>query len=298
MSQVSQDYIQWETIAQHLEAVTGLTLGTPTARAVNGGCINEGYQLQFDHASYFVKLNGATQVEMFQAEAAGLAALLETRTIRVPRPLCWGSTGHRAYLVLEWLTLGGNRLQGWQEMGRQLARLHRVSDSHHGFGWEGSNTIGSTPQRNDWEKDWLTFWREHRLGYQLKLAQRRGGHFPQSQALLEALPRLLGDHHPKPSLVHGDLWNGNAAITQQGEPVIFDPAPYYGDREVDIAMTELFGPFPAAFYKGYNLEWELDPGYHRRKDLYNLYHILNHFNLFGGSYEGSAHRMIQGLIAG
>lgn len=291
----------WETIAQHLESVTGLSLGTPQARSTGGGCINQGYCLQFSpqlsHPTYFVKLNRATQVEMFQAEALGLDALAATQTIRVPRPLCWGSTGQSAYLVLEWLDLGGNHLQGWQEMGRQLARLHRSSQSSHGFGWSQNNTIGSTPQCNDWETDWLTFWRDRRIGYQLKLGQRKGGHFPQGEGLLAALPDLLRNHAPKPTLVHGDLWSGNAALTQSGEPVIFDPAPYYGDREVDLAMTELFGPFPSAFYHGYNLEWELEPGYDQRKDLYNLYHILNHFNLFGGSYESSANQIIHRLLS-
>lgn len=287
----------WETIAQHLESVTGLSLGTPQVRSTGGGCINQGYQLTFDHQVYFVKLNRDTQVEMFQAEAVGLDAMAATQTIRVPRPFCWGSTGQSAYLVLEWLELGGNHLQGWQEMGRQLARLHRSSHSNHGFGWSQNNTIGSTPQLNDWEQDWLKFWTEQRIGYQLKLGQRKGGHFPNGKALIDAMPNLLADYTPKPCLVHGDLWSGNAAITRSGEPVIFDPAPYYGDREVDLAMTELFGTFPPAFYHGYNLEWELEANYSQRKELYNLYHILNHFNLFGGGYEASANRMIDRLLS-
>jgi fructosamine-3-kinase len=287
----------WETITQHLESVTGLSLGTPQIRSTGGGCINQGYHLQFHHQAYFVKLNRATQVEMFQAEARGLDDLAATQTIRVPRALCWGSTGESAYLVLEWLDLGGNHLKGWQEMGRQLARLHRSSHSAHGFGWSQNNTIGSTPQPNDWEQNWVKFWSDRRIGYQLQLGQRQGGHFPQGQALMAAIPTLLADYHPKSCLVHGDLWSGNAALTRSGEPVIFDPAPYYGDREVDLAMTELFGAFPSAFYQGYNLEWELEPGYAQRKELYNLYHLLNHFNLFGGSYESSANRTIDRLLS-
>lgn len=287
----------WETITQHLESVTGHSLGTPQIHSTGGGCINQGYRLQFEHQSYFVKLNRETQVEMFQAEAKGLDVIADTRTIRVPRPLCWGSTGKSAYLALEWLDFGGNHLKGWQEMGRQLARLHRSSQSSHGFGWFQNNTIGSTPQLNDWDHHWVSFWSDRRIGYQLQLAQRKGGHFPQGKALLAAIPALLGNHTPKPCLVHGDLWSGNAALTKTGEPVIFDPAPYYGDREVDLAMTELFGAFPAGFYQGYNLEWELDPGYNQRKELYNLYHILNHYNLFGGSYESSANHSIDRLLS-
>jgi fructosamine-3-kinase len=164
------------------------------------------------------------------------------------------------------------------------------------FGWERHNTIGSTPQINTWTASWTEFWVKHRLGYQLQLAQRRGGHFPKQDQLLTLIPDLLAGHTPQPSLVHGDLWSGNAAVTQTGEPVIFDPATYVGDREVDLAMTELFGGFPAAFYHGYNQVFPLDEGYQQRKPLYNLYHVLNHFNLFGGSYESQANRMIMQLL--
>jgi fructosamine-3-kinase len=135
-----------------------------------------------------------------------------------------------------------------------------------------------------------------RIGFQLRLANRRGGHFPRQEQLLRAIPDLLANHHPQPALVHGDLWSGNAAISAAGEPVIFDPATYYGDREVDVAMTELFGGFPPEFYRGYNQAFPLDGGYKRRKTLYNLYHILNHYNLFGGSYEYQANQMIEQLL--
>lgn len=289
----------WDTISQHLESITGISLQSPETRSIGGGCINQGYQLVFQNTQncYFVKLNRSTQIQMFQAEAAGLEAIAATETILVPRPLCWGTTGNHAYLVLNWLDLGGNHWQGWQKMGRQLARLHHLSQSDRGFGWTQQNTIGSTVQTNDWCTDWPTFWRDRRIVYQLQLGRRNGGHFPRGDDLLAAIPDLLLDHAPKPALVHGDLWSGNAAITQTGEPVIFDPAPYYGDREVDLAMTELFGAFPTAFYQGYEQEWPLPTGHQQRKELYNLYHLLNHFNLFGGSYESSANRTIARLLA-
>jgi fructosamine-3-kinase len=164
------------------------------------------------------------------------------------------------------------------------------------FGWDINNTIGSTVQINNWTANWAEFWAKHRIGYQLKLARRRGGHFPQGERLLEVIPELLAGHEPQPSLVHGDLWGGNAGVTSAGEPVIFDPAAYFGDREVDIAMTELFGGFSAQFYRGYNQVWPLEGGYDQRKTLYNLYHILNHFNLFGGSYESQANQMINRIL--
>jgi fructosamine-3-kinase len=164
------------------------------------------------------------------------------------------------------------------------------------FGWERNNTIGSTPQINTWSENWADFFAEHRIGYQLKLAQRRSGHFPDTTKVVTKVRDLLVNRKPQPALVHGDLWSGNAAILDSGEPVIFDPATYYGDREVDLAMTELFGGFPTVFYQGYTEISSLAEGYQQRKILYNLYHILNHFNLFGGSYAAQANQMINQLF--
>jgi fructosamine-3-kinase len=144
--------------------------------------------------------------------------------------------------------------------------------------------------------NWADFFAEQRIGYQLKLAQRRGGNFPESNRIVDAVRNRLAEWQPPASLVHGDLWSGNAAISSDGAPIILDPATYYGDRETDLAMTELFGGFPTAFYHGYNEAWELDRGYGQRKDLYNLYHVLNHFNLFGGGYAHQAKTIIQQLI--
>lgn len=262
-----------------------------------GGSINQVYVISDRQGhTFFVKLNGPNQMEMFIAEALGLEQIAQAQAIRVPRPICWGTTDSSTYLVLEWLEFGGRNDQAWQRMGQQLATLHRQALSSQGFGWQRNNTIGSTPQLNPWTHDWTTFFRDHRLGYQLQLGRRNGGHFPQGPALLAAIPQLLAHHHPEPSLVHGDLWGGNAAVLASGEPVIFDPAAYYGDREVDLAMTELFGGFPRSFYQGYNATWPLTPGYEKRKILYNLYHILNHFNLFGSGYESQANRIIEQLL--
>ncbi|WP_421654779.1 fructosamine kinase family protein [Leptothermofonsia sp. ETS-13] len=287
--------VQWEQIAAHISQVTGKPFEPDDRRSVGGGCINQGYRLSEGDRAYFIKLNQASQIAMFEAEAAGLQDMQKTRTIRVPTPICCGTDGSTGYLVLEWIDLGRSSGQSWEEMGRQLAAMHKTT-SRSGFGWQRSNTIGSTPQMNPWTTNWTEFWVEHRIGFQLRLAKRRGGHFPQAERLLKAIPDLLADHHPQPSLVHGDLWSGNAAISRSGEPVIFDPATYYGDREVDIAMTELFGGFPSEFYHGYNQAWPLDSGYQQRKNLYNLYHILNHFNLFGSGYESQANRMIEQLL--
>ncbi len=285
----------WTQIAKHIAKVTAKDFSVNHRRSVSGGCINQGYAVTGDTGTYFVKLNQASLVAMFEAEALGLQQMLETATIRVPKPICWGTADSSAYLVLEWLELGRGDTKSWEEMGRQLAAMHS-STSSKGFGWEQNNTIGATPQINSWTAEWADFYAQHRLGYQFQQALRRGGHFPHQERLLAAIPQLLADHQPQPSLVHGDLWGGNAAYTVLGEPVIFDPSVYFGDREVDIAMTELFGGFPAAFYRGYNEVFPLNPGYGRRKTLYNLYHILNHFNLFGGGYGAQANRMIEQIL--
>ena len=269
-----------------------------SASPVGGGYINATYQLtDSDGAFYFLKLNQARRHAMLAAEASGLDALAATRTLRVPHPVAHGIAAEHSFLVLEYLDLasqGDARL-----LGEQLAALHRHSASR--FGFAQDNFIGTTPQPNPWTDDWITFWGEQRLGYQLRLAAKNG-YGDQLQRpgakLLEALPALFAGHDPQPSLLHGDLWSGNHGYLADGTPAIFDPAPYYGDRECDIAMTELFGGYPAAFYDAYRASFPLDAGYSIRRELYNLYQILNHANMFGGSYVGQAKGMTQRLLAG
>lgn len=300
----------WTQIASRISEVTGKTFEINQRRSVAGGCINQGYAVIGNTGTYFVKLNQASKLEMFEAEALGLRQMLATKTIRVPKPICVGTAVEFAYIVLEWLELGsGNNTQSWEALGSQLAAMHcwhsfssstssnpaEFRGDQNKFGWDVNNTIGSTPQINTWTSNWAEFFAEYRLGYQFKLAQRRGGHFPLEAKVMAAVPKLL-NHQPQPSVVHGDLWGGNAGITTSGEPVIFDPAAYIGDREVDLAMTELFGGFPTAFYRGYHDICAMEEGYKRRKILYNLYHILNHFNLFGGGYGSQANRMMEQII--
>ena len=279
----------WQEIVDRITKSTGQRFQMTDSRPVGGGCINQSYVL-CGNSTYFVKLNQPALLPMFEAEALGLAEMASTKTIAVPEFICWGTTDRYSYLVLNHLDLGGQgRSESWREMGEDLAKMHLTGGTER-FGWHRSNTIGSTPQINIWSQSWPDFFVEHRLGYQFQLAGHRA--FPQAPQLLDYLPQLLS-HQPTPSLVHGDLWSGNAGFTSDGQPVIFDPATYWGDREVDIAMTELFGGFPAAFYQGYNAIYPLDAGYDRRKVVYNLYHLLNHYNLFGGSYQGQANRAIE-----
>ena len=213
----------------------------------------------------FLKQAAAERADAYAAEADGLEALRPH--IRVPRVLERGMKDGKAYILLERLDFqhGGD----YAELGRLLARVHRVTGPR--FGWARDNYIGLAPQMNSWRDSWAEFFLECRLR-------------PQAQRAGIALPpiKLLDHHNPAPSLLHGDLWNGNVGFTKAG-PVVFDPAVYYGDREADLAMTELFGGFPREFYEAYGA---LDEGYARRKHLYNLYHLLNHLNLFGEGYRG------------
>jgi fructosamine-3-kinase len=287
----------WQAIARAIAEQTGGPFEPAAPRALSGGCINDAFQLSDGRQQWFVKTNRATTLAMFEAEAAGLAALADTATLRVPRPLCSGTTDGVAYLVIEYLELGRGDAVGWGVAGERLAAMHRHSADR--FGWVRDNTIGATHQPNAWESDWTRFWAGRRLGFQLEEAARNG-HHGRLQRLGEQLLDRFGvliDHSPRPALLHGDLWGGNMAFTRNGEPAIYDPASYFGDREAELAMTELFGGFPGDFYAAYREAWPLDDGYEVRRTLYNLYHVLNHLNLFGGGYGAQAERMMQQLLA-
>ena len=286
----------WKQIAEHISQVTGNKFLIEQRRSVTGGCINQGYAVSDSQHTYFLKINQASNLDMFEAEALGLKQMAATQTITVPLPICTGIAENSSYIVLEWLQFARSAsTASWTEMGRKLAAMHKAGGSPK-FGWDRNNTIGSTPQLNPWTENWGEFFAESRIGYQLSLAKRRGANFLNESDILKTIREILAETQPQPSLVHGDLWSGNAAVLETGEPVILDPATYWGDREVDIAMTELFGGFPAAFYRGYEEIWALEEGYQQRKTIYNLYHILNHFNLFGGGYESQAARMIQQIF--
>jgi fructosamine-3-kinase len=238
---------------------------------------------------------------MFEAESEGLIELAKADAVLVPLPVCTGLLEQSSFIVMDDLLLCNSG--SMSEFAHQLVKMHRYcppADRPQKFGWSRDNTIGSTLQDNTLSDNWITFWNTQRLGYQLTLAKKRGV----SQSLLDKAERIQADletffrgYEPVASLLHGDLWSGNFSFTQSGEPVIFDPAVYYGDREADIAMTELFGGFSRDFYEEYNRNWPLDGNYHLRKDLYNLYHILNHFNMFGGSYGSQAEQICGRLLS-
>lgn len=287
----------WRHICKEISAATGETFHTQTGRPVGGGCINAAYLVEDGAHRFFVKTNRASNLAIFEAEADGLKEISATRTIRVPIPICSGIALDKAFLALEFIDLHSNEKGREYLLGRQLANMHRVTSSQHG--WHRNNTIGATPQINTPTDNWLEFWRDRRLAPQLALAASNGRNKRlrhRAEHLMARLDEFLAGHNPPPSLLHGDLWSGNRAYSHSGEPIIFDPAVYYGDRETDLAMTELFGGFSATFYSAYREAFPLDPGYRVRKTLYNLYHVLNHLNLFGGSYSEQAERMIEELL--
>jgi protein-ribulosamine 3-kinase len=251
---------------------------------------------------WFVKLAGAGRCDLLDCEADGLRAIAETRTLRVPAVAAVGCQGDEAFLVVEWLdmTSGGDNAA----LAAALARMHRApapcGPRRQRFGWHRDNWIGASPQANGWSDDWCTFFRERRLAPQFALAAANGyGNALRHDGarVLAALPSLLLDHHVEPSLVHGDLWSGNAATLADGSGVVFDPAVYVGDREVDIAMSELFGGFGHRFAAAYADAWVLDAGYPLRREIYNLYHLLNHLNLFGAGYLRRVERALAHILA-
>jgi len=288
---------EWSAVAAHIAEVTGQPFELKSTEWVGGGCINDAVLLGNGERNWFVKFNDSSRLDMFEAEAAGLDEMAATNTIRIPRPLCSGQDGTRSYLVMEYIRMGRSQRGSDEQAGRELAAMHGATADQ--FGWYRDNTIGSTPQENDHRDNWIDFWHEKRLGYQLHLAAQKGygGHLQQQgERLMENFPALM-EHQVVPSLLHGDLWGGNIAYDSDGNPVIFDPAVYYGDREADLAMTELFGGFGSGFYGAYKEAWPLDPGYSVRKTLYNLYHILNHLNLFGSGYLSQSQSMIERLLS-
>ena len=288
----------WTALEHHIHTVTGQPFVIRQRQPLGGGCINQTWRVSDGQRDFFVKLNAAASLPLFEAEAAGLAELAATRTVRAPEPMGSGVAAGHAWLMLEYLPLMNGGTRAMEKLGHLLAALH--ARPRRGFGWHRDNAIGATLQINAYRDDWIEFWREQRLGFQLDLAARNGyaGALQQQGEQLQIrLDGLFVGHSPTPALLHGDLWSGNAGCTVEGEPVIFDPAVYYGDREADLAMTELFGGFPKSFYAAYREVLPLATGYPQRRTLYNLYHILNHLNLFGGSYRAQAERMMAQLLA-
>jgi fructosamine-3-kinase len=263
--------------------------------SLSGGCINQCSQLEgHNSSSFFLKQNRKSFLPFFEAEALALEEIKNTDSVRVPEVITFGVTDDSAFLVLEFIHEGMSNHKGQKELGIQLANLHKIKKPY--YGWNRDNCIGATPQPNPSTQDWVSFYRDSRLLHQFDLAHKKSVIFDGEETLINNLEFFFHDYSPHPSLLHGDLWGGNTGYTQEGAPFIFDPASYYGDRETDLAFTYMFGGFNSSFYQGYEETFPLHSGFSIRKILYNLYHELNHFNLFGGGYADSAQSSINQLI--
>lgn len=260
-------------------------------RQVGGGDINQAARIETVRRAYFVKWHTAPPPLFFECEANGLMLMAATNTARVPQVFGGGEVPDEstAFLVLEWIERGPSNTRSAETLGRQLAEMHRIRQDQYGFAHD--NYIGRTPQQNGQSNSWLEFFQTQRLAPQRDLAAG-AGRLPSRRALLldqliERLDEWIDDAGCQPSLLHGDLWGGNWMVASTGEPVLIDPAVYVGDREADLAMTSLFGGFPASFYAAYAEVFPLAAGYETREPIYQLYHLLNHLNLFGEGYGAS-----------
>ena len=293
-------------MSDQLDTVIEKLIGDQTGRrskiirrgALTGGCIHRAERIELeDRRPFFLKTNSEAHQETFASEASGLAALAEVGVIRVPLVLGFGAVGGTAYLLMSFIETGRKGSNFNDKFGRSLARLHRQTSAaaqmpgQARFGFDQPTFLGATLQENDWCDNWVEFWSEHRLGFQLSLARENGLADREmlrcGESLLNSLEDLIAEPAESPCLLHGDLWGGNYLCDESGAAVLIDPAVYFGRREADLAMTLLFGGFEPDFYRGYEAEWPLAAGVKERLEVYKLYHLLNHLNLFGSTYYES-----------
>ena len=281
---------QYNSLAGALVDLFGSSVAIAQTDRLSGGDINKAYGLTLNNGRHiFMKANAKNNVDFFTAEAAGLQAIADTHTIGTPGILCCGTDDGEdvgySFLLLEYIQSAGRRSDYWEVLGQELACMHKASP--HQFGFPQNNFIGARPQNNTWTDSWINFFRNYRLAPQFRDADSYFNDADRAQItkLLDNLDRFLIEPE-YPSLLHGDLWNGNVMCGPDGKAMLIDPACYIGHREADLAMTELFGGFPRQFYEAYFDAAPLQPGYEDRRDLYNLYQLLNHLNLFGSSYLG------------
>ena len=263
-------------------------------QSVGGGCINEACSLQTNAGKYFIKYNSAAEFPgIFEKEAAGLEILANTKTLDIPNVIGSAKTSQYVYLLLHYIETGVSSRNFWNDFGTKLAGLHRNTNEY--FGLDYDNYIGSLVQKNNSHTDFFSFFISERIEPQLKEARNKGAFSQSETRYFDSLFNSLHNIIPveRPSLIHGDLWSGNYLVTTDGSPCLIDPAVYYGHREADIAMTQLFGGFKPDFYGAYNQAWPLEKGWQKRMDIFNLYPLLVHVNLFGGSYARQVLQIIR-----
>ena len=294
--------IDWQSIGCSLQEKLNKEIAFSQTNVVSGGDIHQSFHIQSQSPkeSIFIKVNHLDAFPVLESEADSLTFIADTDSILCPTVILLGKTQEHAFLIMEYhhLISTGDDYQ----LGKQLAEMHQSSIKQQvkPYGFKNDNFIGLTAQHNQWKTNWCDFWINCRIRPQLHLAYQNGFRSQlehHEDQLVTAITNLLNTYQPEPCLLHGDLWSGNKAFSQKtGEPIIFDPACYYGDRETDISLTRLFGGFSALFYQGYQDTWPLNPDFEQRHPLYNLYHILNHLNLFGAGYLRQSITMIDSLI--
>lgn len=296
----------WQCIEQAISIETGKAFKILHKEAVSHGAFNQtieefdpplnlSYKVTDSQRSFFIKLNKKECLANFQAEAYSLKKLHALNIIPCPKVTGIGTSLDKSFLILDYIAFSKAKPRLWYQLGQQLAQIH-YETQHGQFGWPHDNFIGQTIQPNNWSSNWRTFFANQRIAWQLQLLSEKSILLGDIEHIAQTCHDALLHHKVEPCLVHGDLWQGNTGFTAE-VAMVFDPACYYGDREVDIAMTELFGSFPSEFYRGYQAEYPLNSGYEKRKIIYNFYHILNHANLFGGIYIEQAKATLSRIMA-
>ena len=283
----------WHFISEQISECIQQDFICDDIREVKAGNSHKAYKISDGKQRFFVKTNQKIYLPNFETEAQGLQHLNNTRLFKVPDVICTGLVSGHSFLVLEHIAMTKGNEQGWFKFGQALAELHKVNTQKM-YGWQEDNFIGLTLQPNLWQKKWSYFFAEQRIGFMLQLLSEKGHILANIDNVVESVKNLLKGHNPTPSMLHGDLWQGNAGF-YKNQSVLYDPAFYFGDRETDLAMTELFGRFPEHFYQGYADMWPIDVDYQYRKPIYQLYHVLNHALLFGGHYLDSAKITLKNL---
>jgi len=286
--------ISEEKIKTRVEEKLGGKIKSMTS--ISGGCISDAYKLVTnENSTFFLKYNSGSSNDMFIKEANGLKELAKSNAIRIPDVLDVA----KDYILLEFISSGNKKKNFFEDFGRRFAEMHKYTSDQ--FGFFEDNYIGSNPQSNipgtKEKTNWADFYFNKRILYQLQLAEKLGNSTSELRKriskLEEKIDEIIGGSNEKPSLLHGDLWGGNYMVDENGDAVLIDPAVYYGHREADLGMTKLFGGFSSEFYNAYNETFPLDDGYEYRENIYKLYHVLNHLNLFGGGYYSQAISLIK-----
>jgi fructosamine-3-kinase len=283
----------WHYIGQQISQQIQQKFNCDEVRQVTSGDSHRAFTVSDGKQHFFIKINEKLHLANFNGEVEGLEHLTSTELFKIPKVICTGTVSDHSFLVLEYIQIESGTKDNWFQFGQNLAQLHK-NHTQKMYGWQEDNFIGLTVQPNCWQNNWSVFFSEQRIGFILQLLLEKGHDLADIDRVVNTVKSLLKGHHPKASMLHGDLWQGNTGF-HKGQPVLYDPAFYFGDRETDLAMSELFGRFPDPFYQGYSDKWPIDADYLFRKPVYQLYHVLNHALLFGGHYLNSARSTLKNL---